>query len=316
MLFNILILIISFIVLIKSGNWVVQALSCIARFLKWSEFMVAFVMVAFVSSLPELFIGISSALHGIPEASFGNIIGANVINLTLAVGLAVFLMGGVQIERELVKKDALYTAGVAILPLILILDGKLSRVDGAILLVLFIFYALWLFSKKERFSKVYNNNNQHLNLKGFLKSIFMFLGGIILLLISANLIINRVVAVAETLKVSSVYIGIFLISIGTALPETYFAVRAALKGKKEMILGNLMGAVIITSLFVLGIVALISPIEIIDFSPYLIARIFLFIAAISFFIFIKTGERISKKEAIFLVAVYFAFVVAEILSVC
>jgi cation:H+ antiporter len=314
MLIDILILLGALFLLIRSGSWVLQPLSCIARFLRWSEFLVAFVMVAFISSLPELFIGISSALHGVPEVSFGNIIGANVINLTLAVGIAVFLMGGVQIEREIVKKDALYTAGVAILPLILILDGKLSRADGAVLLFMFVLYALWLFSKKERFSRVYNNNHNKLGFKGFFKNIFLFLAGIVLLLVSAELIIGRVVSLAKTLNIASVYIGIFLIGLGTALPETFFAIKAALKGKKEMILGNLMGAVIITSLLVLGVVALISPIEIADFSPYLIARLFLFIAAISFFIFIRTGESVSKKEALFLVAVYASFVIAQILG--
>ena len=312
MIVNILILIGALIILIRSGTWVIQSLSRIARFLRWSEFVVAFILVAFVSSLPELFIGISSALHGVPEVSFGNIIGANIINLTLAVGLAVFLMGGVQIDRQTVRKDALYTAGIAILPLILILDGQLSRLDGIILLTIFVFYATWLFSQKERFSKVYNNNHA-LGFRHFMKDIFIFLGSIFLLLVSAEMIINRAITLAKVTGVSSVYISIFLIGAGTALPETYFTIRAALKGKKEMILGNLMGAVVITSLFVLGVVALISPIKIIDFSPYVIARIFLFLAAVSFFVFIRTGEKISKKEAFFLLLLYLGFIAAEIL---
>lgn len=312
MLLNILILFGALFVLIRSGTWVIQSLSNIARFLKWSEFVVAFILVAFVSSLPELFIGISSAMHGVPEVSFGNIIGANVINLTLAVGLAVFLTGGIQIERKIVRRDALYTAGIAILPLLLILDGKLSRIDGMILLTAFVFYTVWLFSQKERFSKVYNNNHA-LGFRYFLRNIFIFFVSIALLLAGAELVINTAKSMAEIVGISPVYIGILLIGAGTALPETYFTIKAALKGKKEMILGNLMGAVIITSLFVLGVVALISPIKIIDFSPYFIARIFLFLAAAFFFVFIRSGERISRKEALLLIAIYIVFVAAEII---
>ncbi len=309
---NVLVLIGALVVLVYSGTWILQSLSCIARFLRWSEFIVAFIMVAFISSLPELFVGISSTMHGVPEVSFGNIIGANIINLTLAVGIAVFLMGGIRIERQMVKKDALYTAGIAILPLILILDGQLSRTDGAILLAIFIFYITWLFSQKERFSKVYTNDYQALSFRKFLKNIFVFLAGMALLLVSAELVVGRAVSLAGIVGIPPVYIGILLIGAGTALPEAYFTIKAALREKREMILGNLMGAVIITSLLVLGVVALISPIKIVDFSPYFIARIFLLLAAASFFVFIRTGEEITKKEALVLLGIYIAFVLTEL----
>jgi len=308
----ILIFILASLVLVRSGTMAIQSLSRIARYLKWSEFVVAFMLMAFVSSLPELFIGISSAIHRVPQISFGNIIGANVINLTLAVGLAALFLGGLQVERKIVKRDAVYTAAVALLPLVLIFDGVLSRIDGIILLFIFAIYLVWLFSQKERFSRVYNN--QAPDFRRFIKDIFFFFSSIGLLLLSAEFVINSAVSLAEELNISPVVIGILLIGAGTALPETYFSVRAALCGKKEMILGNLMGAVIITSLFVLGIVALISPIEIHDFSPYFIARIFLFFAALFFFIFIHTGEKITKKEALFLLLIYLAFVTIEILT--
>ncbi|MDP3991192.1 MAG: sodium:calcium antiporter [Candidatus Nealsonbacteria bacterium] len=310
-LLNIIIFIASCLVLVRAGTWVIQALSRIALYLRWSEFVVAFILMAFVSSLPELFIGISSALHGAPQISLGNIIGANVINLTLAVGLSVIFLGGLPVERKIVRRDSLYTAFVALLPLILILDGRLSRIDGIILLLFFTVYLSWLFVQKDRFSRTFNSKTVGFN--RFLKDIFVFLISVGLLLVSAELVINSAISFAEVLQVPPIFIGILIIGAGTALPETYFAVRAALKHKPEMILGNLMGAVIITSLFVLGIVALISPIEITNFSPYFIARIFLFLAAIFFFVFIHTGEKISRKEAVFLLFIYIVFVAVEIL---
>jgi len=307
----VLIFIVSCFFLVVSGAWTVKALSRIARFLKWSEFMVAFVLMAFVSSLPELFIGISSAFHGMPEISFGNIIGANVINLTLAVGLAVLFLGGLDIERKTVRNYALFAVVAALLPLILILDGQLSRTDGLILLLAFAGYFFWLFSKRERFSRVYNNARH--GFKQFFKDILIFLVSVGLLLLSAELVINSAVVFAQALRVPAVIIGILLIGAGTALPEAYFSIRAALRGRKEMILGNLMGCVVATSLLVLGLVALLSPIKISDFSPYFIARLFLFVSAVFFLIFIRTNERITKKEALFLLLIYFAFVGSEIL---
>jgi cation:H+ antiporter len=201
---------------------------------------------------------------------------------------------------------------MAVLPLVLVADGRLSRGDGVILLSAFLFHLFWIFSKKERFSGAYNGGHP-VGFKHFLKEIFIFLGSLILLLASAELIIHSAVSLAESLHIPSVCIGILLIGAGTALPETYFVVRAAIRGKKEMILGNLMGAVVITSLFVLGTVALIRPIEISDFSPYLVARLFLILSALLFFVFIRTGERISRKESLILILVYLGFVAAEIL---
>ena len=307
-----LIFIVSCLILVRSGTWIVQALSRIAKFLGWSEFIVAFLLMAFVSSLPELFVGISSALHQLPAISFGNIIGANVINLTLAVGLAVLFLGGLEIERKIVVRDSLFTALAALLPLILILDRELSRVDGLILILGFILYISWLFAQKERFSRVYNTNVPH-SFRQFFKDIMIFLVSVALLLLSAELVIRSAIIFAEALNTPAVVIGILLIGAGTALPEAYFSIRAALRGKKEMILGNLMGCIIITSLLVLGFVALISPIKIIDFSSYLLARIFLLVSVICFLVFIRTSAKISKKEALFLLLIYIAFVVVELL---
>jgi len=98
------------------------------------------------------------------------------------------------------------------------------------------------------------------------------------------------------------------------LPETYFCLQAARKGQSWMILGNLMGCIAITASLVLGIVALICPIKIIDFSPFATARFFLIISAIFFFFFVRTGQKITKKEAIFLLLIYILFVVVEILT--
>lgn len=299
------------LVLARSGAWVVQTLSRIAKFLKWSEFMVAFVLMAFVSSLPEFFVGVSSLIHGIPEVSFGNIIGANVINLTLAVGLAVLFIGGLEVDRKIVKKDSIFTVICALLPLFLILDKELSRIDGVILLLGFSAYIFWLFSQRERFSRVYNNN-QH-GFKQFLKDIFLFLGSVGLLFLSAELMIGSASVFAKALHVPMVVISVLLIGSGTALPEAYFVIRAALRGNKEMILGNLMGCVVVTSLFVLGLVAAICPVKIADASPYFAARIFLFIAAALFFIIVRTGAKITRKEAVILILIYLSFVITEIL---
>jgi len=287
-----------------------------AQFLRWKEFVVAFILMAFATSIPEFFVGVTAAINGIPELSLGDIFGANIINLTLAIGLAVLFLGKLEIERETVRRNSILMAIIALLPLLLLLDGDISRIDGIILLLAFIFYITWLFDRKELFSKVYDETPQirerRLS-KGFLKDFGIFFGSILLLLLAAYGIVKSASYFAEFIGVPVGIIGIFLVGAGTALPEVYFSIRAGRAGQPGMILGNLMGCVAITSTLVLGVVALICPIKIADFSPFAAARIFLLISVLLFLFISRTHEKISKTEAIILLLIYFVFLVFEII---
>ncbi len=313
----ILIFIISCLSIALAGSKLVKSLIKMARYLGWREFVVAFFVMAIAGSLPNLFIGINSAFHKIPQLSFGDIVGGNIADLTLAVACAV-LIGGASLPAgsRLIQTSAVFTAGIAILPLVLILDGSLGRIDGLILLLAFFIYIVWLFSKSERFKKIYNKGKEEgktvIRFKDFLKNLILVILALILLLLGSEGIIMSVQVLAKTLKLTLPMIGILIVGLGNALPETYFAVISARKKQTWMILGDLMGAVIVCATLVLGIVALICPIEIADFSSFAMARIFLIIAAVFFLIVVRTGKKISKKEGLFLLGIYFAFFFLEI----
>ena len=307
----------SCLVLYFSGEWVVGSLMRIARFLGWREFVVAFFIVALASSVPNLFVGISSALHKIPQLSFGDIVGGNLVDLTLAVALAALVAkNGLEAKSRLVQQSAIFTIVIAILPLLLILDGILARGDGIILILIFFFYVFWLFSKKERFRKVYNGKEHSIikEFKIFLKDLGRVILGIIFLLSAAEGIVRSASFFAKNLNLSLALVGIIIVGIGNAIPETYFAMTAARSGQTWMILGDLMGSVIAPATLVLGMVALIYPIEIADFSSFAIARFFLIISALFFFFFVRTDQKITKKEAIFLLAIYITFLLVEIFT--
>ncbi len=313
----IFIFLISCFLLTFSGKWLVDALTRVARFLGWKEFVVAFFTVAFGASAPDLFVGITSALRKIPELSFGAIVGTNIIHFTLAAALAVLILKGLEVESRTVQAGSLFGVIAALLPLLLIFDGMLSRADGLLLILTFIFYISWLFSKRERFTKIYDGLAPISILKEFklfLKDLGIVILGIILLVLSAWGILEAALHFQKVLKVSLPFIGILIVALGTALPETWFCLAAARKGQSWMILGTLMGCVAVTATLVLGIVALICPIKVIDFSPFVIARIFLIISAIFFLFFVRTGQRLTKKEALFLLAIYILFVLVEILT--
>jgi len=299
-----------------SGEWVVNGLMRIARFLGWREFVVAFFVMAFAASLPNLFVGITSALHKVPQLSFGDVAGNNLIALTLAVTLGVLFAKNKEIpaESRTVQTTSVFTILAALLPLFLILDGTLSRIDGSLLIGFFLLYNFWLFSKKERFTKIYDTYEVTIDkkLKNFLGDLGKLILGIFLLIIAAQGIVISAKFFALAFNLPILLIGILIVGLGSALPETYFSVISAKRGETWMILGNLMGAVIVPATLVLGIVALICPIEISDFSPLIIARFFLIISAIFFLLFVKTHRKITKKEALFLLGIYIAFVLTEI----
>jgi cation:H+ antiporter len=215
----------------------------------------------------------------------------------------------------MVQTTSFFTILIAILPLLLILDGRLGRGDGVILILAFGFYLWWLFSKQERFTKTYNKNKIPLSkrLPTLFKDIGKIILGLLILILAAQGIVESASFFAKSFNINLSLIGILIVALGNALPETYFAIASARKGQTWMILGDLMGAVIMPATLVLGIVALICPIEIPDFSPFAVARFFLMIAALFFLIFIRTGRKITRKEAIFLFGIYIAFVLAEIL---
>jgi cation:H+ antiporter len=299
-----------------SGKWLMNGLIGMARYLEWKEFVVAFFTVALAGAIPNLFLGISSAVQGIPQLSFGDVIGGNMIDLTIAVALAALVIKGLPAEGKIIQTTSLFTIAVAILPLFLILDGVLGRVDGIVLIFIFVFYIFWLFSKEERFSKVYEEDEKHavIDFKKFIIDIGKVILGIVLLILAAQGMVFSALWFAGALNLSLALIGILIIAVGNAIPEIYFAIVSAKQGKAGIVLGNLMGSVVVPATLVLGIVAIICPIQIQDFSPFAIGRFFLIISALFFFFFVRTDRKITRREALFLLGIYALFVLVEVLS--
>ncbi len=311
--------IISFAVLIFVGRWVIYSLVVIARYFGFKEFVVAFFTVSIGAVVPEFFVGVTAALQGIPEISLAAVIGENLFLITVTVALATFFSAkGLIVDSKTVRSGIIFTVLVAILPLLLILDGELSRMDGFFLLACFAFFVFWLFSKKERFAKVYDEDTpelEKLTKKTAVRSMFIAVGGILAIVISVDLLLREVLIFSTEFDIPLAIMGLFIIAIGTALPETYFAIDLARKGNSWMVLGGIMGGIAMASTLVLGTVALIEPIVLTQttVSSMVLARMFLTISAIMILVFVTTGHTITRKEGVALLAIYISFLLAEIL---
>jgi cation:H+ antiporter len=313
-LFYLLIFLISGFFLIFSSHWLIKALTKIAKFLGWKEFVVAFFLMAFGVSVPNFFVGIVSALNKTPELSFGDVIGGNIVDLSLVVGLAALISrNGLSASSRTVQGSSIFTILIAVLPLILISDGILSRSDSLLLFLAFFGYIIWLFSKRERFKKIYDGISEPIYLSSFLKNFLLFFTSIILLVVSAYGIVKSANFFAQYFNLPLSFIGILLVGLGDSLPEGLFSIQAARRGEDWLLLGDLMGGVVITATLVLGIVSLLCPIKITNFLPFAISRIFLIITVIFFLICLRTGRKITQKEGLFLLAIYITFLLVEIL---
>jgi cation:H+ antiporter len=309
-----LIFLFSFFLLFWSSNFLVESLKKVSKFLGWKEFVVSFFIVAFSTTIPNFVVDVTSAINRVPHLALGDVIGTNIVDLTLIVGVSALISrAGLSLPSRTVQGSSIFTILVAILPLILILDGELSRADGILLIFAFLIYLFWLFQKKERFEKIYDGIKEPLTLKFFFKNLLFLFFSIFILLLSAQGIVKSALFFSSFFKVPLTFIGALIVGFGTALPEFSFCFQAAKKSQDWMIVGDVMGSVIMTTTLVLGTVSLISPIKNLSLSQLLVARIFLLISAILFFIFVRSDKKVTKKEGLFLIFLYFLFLFTQFL---
>lgn len=308
MIFYIIIFILSCFLIISSSRMVIDALQRVTCYLGWKEFIVAFFAASVGAVLPELFIGIRSATKGVPELALGSIIGQNIILFTLSVAICVFILKEIVVESRTVRAGATFAFIAVVLPVFFLLDGAISRIEGVALVTSCLFYVFWLFSKEDHFIKNYKERPPH---KSTTKDILTIILGFLMVVVSAEGIIFSAEKFSEGLGISVAIFGLFAIALGVALPETFFSIALASKGQSWMILGGLMGSIALSSTLVLGVVSIINPIIVSDMSSLKTALFFLVSSGAFFLFFVRTSNKITRKEAYFLLGIYFLFLLFE-----
>lgn len=292
-----------------AGNFLVSSLLRLAQYFKVTEFSVAFFVMAFASSLPNLFVGVTSALQGVPELSFGDIMGNNMLVMTIAVALSILFSSRKElpIETDTVKDTAFFTSIVAVLPLVLISDGLLSRSDGLILVLFFAAYVYWLFVRSGKFSREFRSETESLSRQSILIDIVRVVCGVTLLAISAQAIVYGASILGMSIGLPLILVGILITGIGGALPEIYFAIESARREETGLIIGSLLGAVVVPATLVLGLVAIINPIQNDFFAFSIVSRIFLVAIAVFFLYVSQVKQVVTWREALVLIGFYLAF---------
>jgi len=248
-------------------------------------------------------------LHHSSNLTLGNILGANIVNITLVLGLIIILAKGLKSDQKIVETNTFLTIILTILPLILLLDGVLSRIEGLILIFLFIFYVFMMLRKKEKFEEM----DEAVEKKNLAKNILWFIAGIIILILSAEAIVKISSIITVKLNIQLMVIGSLILALGTTLPELAFNTQAIKLGNKEMILGNILGSLAFNSIFILGLTSIISPIIIENQKTFLIGACFLVISLFIYMLFSRTNKKITPKEGVILIFIYLLFFCSQIL---
>ncbi len=246
----------------------VRSLTWLGRYFGVTEYLLSLIVVAGATSLPELFVGIDSAFYGAQSLSLGNIIGANILDVTFVIGIAILLAGGKLAYEAKTAKDFYINVSMLILPALLIIDGTLSRGDGFIMLIAFFVYIADEIQSGISSARERGVTRSDSNFSGFIKNTTYFILGALLLIVSADFLVEESVAIAGRFGASLFFMGI-LISFGTTLPEVIFSVRSVFGGHGGMSLGNVLGSLIFNATFILGLVAVLSPFTV--SSPHAIA---------------------------------------------
>lgn len=320
LIINLILFTFACIILVMSNTFLVKALAKISYFLNLNEFTIGFILVSVATSLPEIFVGVMSAVSGTPEFSIGNVIGSNILDLTLVIGIAALLAKTINIESKIIKRDMVYMLLLTLLPVLLFVDHHLwhsiglfpnmvkglSKFDGLILLFGFVFYMYRLVRQETKFSKTV----EHTSKKEAIKYMALFLVSLFLLLVSANYVVEYAKELSIDMDISPFLMGIFLISLGTSLPELMFESKAVLSGHQSMAIGDLVGSVITNSTLVLGVTAVIMPIEV-NALIYLTSTMFMLFSAFIFFTLAESDNKITWTEGISLLLLYILFIVIE-----
>ncbi|MEN8125341.1 MAG: calcium/sodium antiporter [Bacteroidota bacterium] len=297
-----------FVFLILGGNWLLKAAVALSLRLNIPKIVIGMTVVSFATSAPELIVSLNAALEGHADISLGNVIGSNIANLGLVLGI-VTILSTISVEKSFYKIDwpVMMLASV-IFYLFIVFDGVLQRYEGVILFSLLIVFLVYLL-KIQKPAVVDEMPEDDVELPMYLTLIFFVIGGVGLWG-GSELLIKGAVNLANQFGVSERIIGVTIISIGTSVPELAASVIAVVKKEKAISLGNLLGSNVFNIFAVLGITSMVTPITVQDEGLLSNDIIWMLVFAIMIFPLVFTPQRMKLgwREGLILLITYTVFI--------
>ncbi|MEW6295265.1 MAG: sodium:calcium antiporter [Candidatus Diapherotrites archaeon] len=295
--YQLLIIIFGFVLIAKSANEIIKSLIRVAGYLGFTEFAISFLLVGVISVMPELVIGVMSAVEGTPSFGLGIIFGSNIADLTLIIGTVALLSKSIKLHSSTIKQAKFLVLLIA-LPVLLLWDSELSRLDGLILLLAFLFYIY-------RVVKLHGPSVQPFIKKkpDIFFEFTVLLVCLIVVFISGNMITHAGKELSSILFLPLFFVGIIL-AVGTCIPELAMAVQASRKKHAELGFGDIIGNVFADCTGTIGIIALISPIRP-EYPQLTVLTGIIMVGSLMALLFIfGSNKKISKREGVYLILMY------------
>ena len=299
------------VLLVLGGNWLLKSAIGLSLKFNISKIIVGLTVVSFATSAPEMIVSVKSALAGYSDIALGNVVGSNIANIGLVLGVVLFV-NAIQLENSFLKADWPITMITTILLFVfLVIDGVLSRIEGFVFVGVLIVYLLYLIktnTKIEEEDEFQNDIESAGKLSYQMIVIYLLIGGFGLWL-GSELLVNGAVNLAENLGVSERVIAVTVVSIGTSIPELASSIIASVKKESAISIGNIIGSNIFNILSVLGITVIIKPIEKIDVRIleqdiyWMLGFVFVLLPLA----FLPKRNSLSLKEGVLLLLMYSLF---------
>ncbi len=311
MIENLLLYIVSFVFIWFGSGLIVSSASKFSTRLKLSSFAFSFVFLGLLTSAPEFSVGLQAVSSQNPEIFVGNLLGGILVLFLVIIPLLAIFGNGVSLKNELGNKTLLATIGVILAPSIVVLDKKVTNSEGLALVILYLILLYFVERKNGIFDR---HNSQMLNAKAYsFVDILKILLGIGLVFASSAIIVDKTMYFASLFNISAFYISLIVVAIGTDLPEISIAIRSAISGKKDIAMGDYVGAAAASTLL-FGLFTLLSNGEILAVNNFITTFIFISSGLGLFYILSYSKKYISRNNGFALLGIYIFFVALELMK--
>jgi len=304
------------ILLIKGADYLVDGSSSLAKKFKVPTIVIGLTIVAFGTSMPELVVNIASAIRNSGDIAFGNIVGSNIVNILLILGIS-GIIGSLKVQSSTVWKEIPFSL-LAVIVLVVfanthVLDklnfNSILKFEGIVLVLFFIIFLYYVFglARKNKLKL----DDKKIEIKKYSGGIIflMIIGGLIALYFGGKWTVDGAILIARAFGLSEYFIGLTIVAVGTSLPELVTSIVAAIKKQNDLAVGNIVGSNIFNIFWILGLTAIINPIVIpvsanIDLLVLLVATVLLFV-----FMFLGKRHELDRWQGIMFVIMYVVYVV-------
>lgn len=304
---QLLLLVIGFVMLVKGADWFVEGASKVAEKFGIPQLVIGLTIVAIGTSLPEAAVSTSAALKGSAEITIGNVVGSNILNILLILGIT-SVISPLAVQKSTVKFEMPMVIGATVLLAALgLFDGTVGRIDGIILLAGMVLYLLYLLRMAKKGQAVMEEQEKEQTDKNdsMLKLILLILVGGVMIVWGSDITVNAATELARIFGMSERLIGLTIVAFGTSLPELVTSATAAIKGKTDIAVGNIVGSNLFNILFVVGIAATITPV--VYQSAFLVDTIVCIATAVLLWICVVRKQKLERHGGVILLACYVGY---------